>query len=65
MLYVRGHPEDYDSWAALTQDEGWSYENVLPAFMKSQSLAEGSLNFHRHLVVVFCEYTRTRVATGT
>lgn len=43
MLYVRGHPEDYDSWAALTQDEGWSYENVLPAFMKSQSLAEGSL----------------------
>ena len=43
MLYVRGHPEDYNSWAELTQDENWNYENVLPAFMKSQSLAEDSL----------------------
>lgn len=54
MLYVRGHPDDYNSWAELTQDESWSYENVLPAFMKSQSLAEGSLKnplddgFHGH-----------------
>ena len=31
----RGFPEDYDSWAALGNDE-WSYEKVLPYFRKSE-----------------------------
>ena len=35
MLYVRGHPLDYDNWANLTGDLTWSYENVLPYFKKS------------------------------
>ena len=29
----RGFPEDFDSWAALGNDE-WSYEKVLPYFRK-------------------------------
>ncbi len=31
----RGFPEDYDSWAALGNDE-WSYDKVLPYFRKSE-----------------------------
>ncbi|BBH46546.1 GMC family oxidoreductase [Pseudomonas sp. KU43P] len=35
MLYVRGHRQDYDQWAALG-NRGWSYEEVLPYFIKSE-----------------------------
>ncbi|MGN6609795.1 MAG: GMC family oxidoreductase [Jatrophihabitans sp.] len=37
MAYVRGHHGDYDSWAARGA-EGWSYEEVLPYFLKSEGL---------------------------
>jgi choline dehydrogenase-like flavoprotein len=35
MVYIRGHPNDYDNWAKLTGDKSWAYENVLPFFKKS------------------------------
>jgi choline dehydrogenase-like flavoprotein len=35
MAYVRGHPGDFDSWAAGGA-EGWSYEEVLPYFLKAE-----------------------------
>ena len=35
MLYVRGQPLDYDTWAQLG-NRGWSYESVLPYFRKSE-----------------------------
>jgi len=35
MLYVRGHRQDYDQWAALG-NRGWSYDEVLPYFIKSE-----------------------------
>jgi len=38
MAYVRGHPGDFDSWAA-DGATGWSYEEVLPYFKKSEGLA--------------------------
>lgn len=31
----RGFPEDYDSWAALGNDE-WSYDKIVPFFRKSE-----------------------------
>ena len=38
MAYVRGHPGDFDGWAA-DDGKGWSYDDVLPYFIKSEDLA--------------------------
>ncbi|CAN5478062.1 GMC family oxidoreductase N-terminal domain-containing protein [soil metagenome] len=36
MVYMRGHPHDYDDWAAAG-NEGWAFEDVLPYFLKSEN----------------------------
>ena len=38
MAYVRGHPGDFDAWAEGGAT-GWSYDDVLPYFRKSEGLA--------------------------
>ena len=38
MAYVRGHPGDFDTWAAEGAS-GWSYDDVLAYFKKSEGLA--------------------------
>src|SRR5882672_1653542 len=38
MMYVRGHPGDFDAWAEGGA-AGWSYAEVLPYFRKSEGLA--------------------------
>jgi choline dehydrogenase-like flavoprotein len=37
MAYVRGHPGDFDHWEAQGAT-GWSYDDVLPYFIKSEDL---------------------------
>jgi len=36
MVYMRGQREDYDDWAALPGCQGWSYDEVLPYFKRSE-----------------------------
>ncbi|WP_336695472.1 choline dehydrogenase [Delftia acidovorans] len=45
LIYVRGQREDYDHWAALG-NAGWSYEEVLPYFVKSEGNARGAFPGH-------------------
>jgi choline dehydrogenase-like flavoprotein len=45
MLYVRGHKSDYDDWAAGGCD-GWSWEDCLPYFKKSENNERGSDDLH-------------------
>jgi choline dehydrogenase-like flavoprotein len=45
MLYVRGHPSDYDEWAKAGCD-GWSWSDVLPVFRRSERNVRGSDGLH-------------------
>jgi choline dehydrogenase len=36
MIYMRGQSRDYDHWAQLVGDDTWSWNQVLPAFMKHE-----------------------------
>src|SRR5580700_873643 len=40
MLYVRGNPLDYNTWAQYG-NRGWSYESVLPYFKKAERFEPG------------------------
>src|SRR3954465_15861723 len=45
MGYIRGNRADYDEWAALGCD-GWSYDEVLPYFKRSEDNERGEDAFH-------------------
>lgn len=45
MAYVRGNKADYNHWADLG-NEGWSYEEVLPYFIKSENNEQIRDKFH-------------------
>jgi choline dehydrogenase len=45
MFYMRGHPLDYDGWAAVGCT-GWGYEHVLPYFKRSETSWRGEDRYH-------------------
>ena len=45
MAYVRGHANDYNRWADLG-NEGWSYDDVLPYFKRSECNVDFQNHFH-------------------
>ncbi|NVJ97857.1 MAG: choline dehydrogenase [Alphaproteobacteria bacterium] len=45
LLYVRGHARDYDEWAQLGC-KGWSFDDVLPYFKKSEGSDRPADDFH-------------------
>jgi len=42
MIYMRGQARDYDGWAQLTGDAGWTWQNVLPDFRKHEDYYLGA-----------------------
>ena len=45
MVYTRGHRLDYDSWRQMGC-EGWSYDDVLPFFKKSEDFRGPDASHH-------------------
>ena len=45
MVYVRGNRHDYDRWAQMGLP-GWSYDEVLPAFRRSEAHVERDDVYH-------------------
>ena len=45
LLYVRGQHRDYDVWRQLG-NKGWSWEDVLPYFIKAENQERGESEFH-------------------
>ena len=46
MIYMRGQRRDYDEWAALTGDQSWSWDNVLPVFKYTENHFAGASAIH-------------------
>jgi choline dehydrogenase len=46
MLYLRGQKRDYDEWARLANDPGWSWESVFPVFKRSEDSHRGAGDAH-------------------
>ncbi len=45
MIYIRGHRSDFDTWAYLG-NAGWSYDDVLPLFKRSEDFDQGASEYH-------------------
>src|SRR5947209_7324270 len=59
MLYVRGNPTDYDGWAQMGC-RGWSYDEVLPLFKKSETYrGNGDPEYRSHGGPLIVEDYRT------
>lgn len=57
MAYVRGNKEDFNEWASLG-NEGWSYEDVLPYFVKSEHNEDFQGKFYGRNGLLHVAYSR-------
>ncbi|MEO7031429.1 MAG: GMC family oxidoreductase N-terminal domain-containing protein, partial [Herbaspirillum sp.] len=46
MIYMRGQARNYDSWAEMTGDPSWRWDQVLPIFKHSEDHQRGASEFH-------------------
>ena len=46
MVYLRGHPKDYDGWATNFGLPAWSFAHCLPYFRKSEASDRGASLYH-------------------
>lgn len=46
MFYMRGTHQDYDEWASVHGADGWSYDEVLPYFKRSENNADIRNEYH-------------------
>lgn len=58
MAYTRGHPGDYDRWAA-NGATGWSYADCLPYFRRSETWEKGANPWRGDSGPLGVEYART------
>lgn len=47
MMYVRGARADFDGWQRDFGAVGWSYEDVLPYFLRSEDNTRGAGDYHQ------------------
>jgi choline dehydrogenase-like flavoprotein len=45
LIYIRGQKQDFDLWRQLG-NTGWSYDDVLPYFRKSEDQERGADDYH-------------------
>ncbi|GAB6027504.1 hypothetical protein CHUAL_001756 [Chamberlinius hualienensis] len=43
MMYIRGNKHDFDHWAKDLGNVGWSYNDLMPYFLKAEGAAEPEL----------------------
>ncbi len=46
MIYMRGQARDYDQWAKLTDDDTWTWNNVLPYYKLHEDHYKGASTAH-------------------
>ena len=52
MMYIRGNPEDYNLWSKLG-NSGWSYDEILPYFKKSEDNRDKTVSQHIRLIMFY------------
>ena len=53
MTHTRGSKDDYDRWAQVTDDQGWSWDSLFPYMLK----VKPSLHFY-HSLPIYTSYLR-------
>lgn len=59
MVWVRGHPSDYDAWAA-DGCPGWGWADLLPAFKRSETFEDGETELRGGSGPIHVQRTRDR-----
>ena len=65
LMYIRGQSQDYDNWEKLG-NPGWSYEGVLPYFIKSEDNRSPEVDCHFMnnkiiLLIFYCQIVNTLI----